>query len=196
MDYELAPTDREKAPLILKSSLTWYLRISKALAYKRYFRPLQAWWKSRFPLPVPSLMQGKNLKSRWNSYSCLILACYSITKACFPPLSSCYKKETVASKRLWKNRGKNMLKQNARFLCLRLMISLVLGGYICFLAIDLDSRYWQVGLSPEDCNKCVLIYRKYYKNTMAYFRTFEMTATFQRAGDNILGDLKMLCVLF
>ena len=62
--------------------------------------------------------------------------------------------------------------------------------------MDLASGYWQVNLNKEDREKCALV------TTEGLFEPSRMPqglcnapATFQRAMDHVLGDLKMSCVL-
>ena len=72
----------------------------------------------------------------------------------------------------------------------------VLGGSKYFSAMDLASGYWQVDLSPEDREKCALISSEgLFEPTRMPQGLCNAPATFQRAMDNILGDLKMSCVL-
>ena len=72
----------------------------------------------------------------------------------------------------------------------------VLGGSKYFSAMDLASGYWQVELSPEDREKCALISSEgLFEPTRMPQGLCNAPATFQRAMDGILGDLKMSCVL-
>ena len=62
--------------------------------------------------------------------------------------------------------------------------------------MDLASGYWQVDLSPEDREKSALITAdKLVKTTCMPQVLFNAPATFQRAMEAILQDLKLLCVL-
>lgn len=73
---------------------------------------------------------------------------------------------------------------------------LVLGGSKYFSAMDLASGYWQVDLSPEDCEKCALISRKgLFEPTCMPQGLCDSPATFRRAINGLLGDLKMSCML-
>ena len=72
----------------------------------------------------------------------------------------------------------------------------VLGGSKYFSAMDLASGYWQVDLSPEDREKCALISSEgLFEPTRMPQGLCNAPATFQRAMDGLLGDLKMSCVL-
>ena len=62
--------------------------------------------------------------------------------------------------------------------------------------MDLASGYWQVDLSPADQEKCALISSEgLFEPTRMPHGLCNAPATFQRAMDNLLGDLKMSCVL-
>ena len=62
--------------------------------------------------------------------------------------------------------------------------------------MDLASGYWQVDLSPEDREKAALITSEgLFEPTHMPQGLCNVPATFQRAMDSILRDLKLLCVL-
>lgn len=72
----------------------------------------------------------------------------------------------------------------------------LLGGSQFFSAMDLASGYWQINLSKEDREKCALISSEgLFEPTRMPQGLCNAPATFQRAMDNLLGDLKMTCVL-
>ena len=71
-----------------------------------------------------------------------------------------------------------------------------LGGSRFFSAMDLASKYWQVDLSPEDREKAALITSEgLFEPTRMPQGLCNAPATFQRAMDSILRDLKLSCVL-
>jgi len=71
-----------------------------------------------------------------------------------------------------------------------------LGGSQYFSAMDLASGYWQIELSKEDCEKCALITSEgLFEPTRMPQGLCNAPATFQRSMDNLLGDLKLSCVL-
>ena len=62
--------------------------------------------------------------------------------------------------------------------------------------MDLVSGYWQVNLNPYDCKKYTLITNeRLFKPSRILQGLCNAPATFQRAIDHILGDLKFICVL-
>ena len=62
--------------------------------------------------------------------------------------------------------------------------------------MDLASGYWQVDLSPEDRQKAALITSEgFFEPTCMLQGLCNAPATFQRAMDSILHDLKLSCVL-
>ena len=71
-----------------------------------------------------------------------------------------------------------------------------LGGSCYFSAMDLASGYWQVDLTPEDREKAALITADgLFEPTRMPQGLCNAPATFQRAMDTILQDLKLSCVL-
>ena len=71
-----------------------------------------------------------------------------------------------------------------------------LGGSQYFSAMDLASGYWQIDLSPEDCEKSTLITSdRLFKPTRMPQGLCNAPATFQRAMDSVLRDLTLSCVL-
>ena len=71
-----------------------------------------------------------------------------------------------------------------------------LGGSKFFSAMDLVSGYWQIQMPPEEQEKCAIITTKgLFQPTRMPQGLCNAPATFQRAMDSILGDLKLSCVL-
>lgn len=71
-----------------------------------------------------------------------------------------------------------------------------LGGAKYFSAMDLISGYWQIDLPPSEQEKCAIITEKgLYQPTCMPQGLANAPATFQRAMDSVLGDLKLSCVL-
>ena len=62
--------------------------------------------------------------------------------------------------------------------------------------MDLISKYWQIDLLPEDQEKCAIITsRGLFQPTRMPQGLCNTPATFQRAMDVILANLKLSCVL-
>ena len=71
-----------------------------------------------------------------------------------------------------------------------------LGGSIFFSVMDLASGYWQVNLNFQDCEKCAFITSEgLFEPTQMPQGLCNSPATFQRAMDFILEDLKISYVL-
>ena len=71
-----------------------------------------------------------------------------------------------------------------------------LGGAKYFSAMDLISGYWQIKLPKEEQEKCAIITSQgLFQPTRMPQGLCNAPATFQRAMDTILGDLKLSCVL-
>lgn len=71
-----------------------------------------------------------------------------------------------------------------------------LRGAKYFSAMDLISGYWQIDLPPEEQEKCAIISSEgLYQPTRMPQGLCNAPATFQRAMDNILSNLKLSCVL-
>ena len=71
-----------------------------------------------------------------------------------------------------------------------------LGGAKFFSAMDLISGYWQIKLPPEEQEKCAIITSDgLYQPTRMPQGLCNAPATFQRAMDDMLSDLKLSCVL-
>ena len=71
-----------------------------------------------------------------------------------------------------------------------------LGGAQYFSAMDLISGYWQIDLPPEDQEKCAIITEKgLFQPTCMPQGLTNAPATFQRAMDAVMGDLKLTSVL-
>lgn len=71
-----------------------------------------------------------------------------------------------------------------------------LGGAKYFSAMDLISGYWQIDLPAADQEKCAIITENgLFQPTRMPQGLSNAPATFQRAMDTVIGDLKLLCVL-
>lgn len=71
-----------------------------------------------------------------------------------------------------------------------------LGGAKFFSAMDLILGYWQIDLPVEEQEKCAIITSQgLFQPTQMPQGLCNAPATFQRAMDTILGDLKLSCVL-
>ena len=71
-----------------------------------------------------------------------------------------------------------------------------LGGAQFFSAMDLISGYWQIDLPEEEQEKCAIVAQSgLYQPTRMPQGLSIAPATFQRAMDSILSNLKRSCVL-